>query len=317
MPITMEPHSGPSLIGMLKEAFEAAKIPGKVFKEGMTSDDMIKAGNDFALTVGTGGSLVPKPGNSLGIFGGRLAKTANHKMLESAERLERAGATPDSIWKATGWGRGKDGRWRFEINDAEAKLNSPITHRSKHVPAERAVDHPELFEAYPQLKTLGLGPLPETSRAYGSYDGVDINISPGIGPDEQRKTLLHELQHGVQYIEGFAKGGNPGMFTNDKQWDVEITKINRSLGLIARRLDAETTPIKEKQALSFAYNQLTRLRSSMVDRSNPYTKYKRLAGEAESRNVENRMNLTPIEQAMRSPWVTEDVPRKLQKVIGR
>jgi hypothetical protein len=77
MPLAMEPHGGPSLLAMLQDAWEAAKAPGKAYNEGMTQDQMIKAGGDFALNLTGGGMAVPKPLGVMGMSGGRgFAKPA-------------------------------------------------------------------------------------------------------------------------------------------------------------------------------------------------------------------------------------------------
>ena len=44
--------------------------------------------------------------------------------------------------------------------------------------------------------------------------------------------------------------------------------------------------------------------------------YRRLAGEAEARLTQSRMNLTPAERAARPPWLEFDVPREEQIVRG-
>ena len=55
-------------------------------------------------------------------FGGVEAKFADFKKLAEAYRLEQQDYSPRLIWARTGWYRGGDGRWRFEINDSGARL---------------------------------------------------------------------------------------------------------------------------------------------------------------------------------------------------
>jgi len=57
-------------------------------------------------------------------FGGVKAKTANLKLQRIAEDMEKAGASRDQIIKETGWFKGVDGKWRFEIDDSGARLRS-------------------------------------------------------------------------------------------------------------------------------------------------------------------------------------------------
>ena len=54
-------------------------------------------------------------------YAGERAKTANVQALRDAQEMETIGADMESIRKATGWHKGRDGKWRFEIDDSEAE----------------------------------------------------------------------------------------------------------------------------------------------------------------------------------------------------
>jgi hypothetical protein len=60
-------------------------------------------------------------GAAKAIFAGITAKTADRAALAQAEKLTAAGADPRAIWRDTGWMKGGDGKWRFEIDDSAAK----------------------------------------------------------------------------------------------------------------------------------------------------------------------------------------------------
>lgn len=51
-------------------------------------------------------------------YGGRSAREADSAAMEAAERLEMQGMDPENIRQETGWFRGMDGKWRFEIDDS-------------------------------------------------------------------------------------------------------------------------------------------------------------------------------------------------------
>lgn len=55
-------------------------------------------------------------------FGGVDAKYADIVKLKEALKLEDEEVNPRVIWSRTGWFHGQDGKWRFEISDADAKL---------------------------------------------------------------------------------------------------------------------------------------------------------------------------------------------------
>jgi hypothetical protein len=60
-------------------------------------------------------ALAANGGTELGIFGGRMAKTADLNALARAERMAAENAPRESVWNETGWFQGPDQKWRFEI----------------------------------------------------------------------------------------------------------------------------------------------------------------------------------------------------------
>lgn len=72
-------------------------------------------------------------------FAGQKASTANLEHLKNAQEMETLGADMKSIRKATGWFKGMDGKWRFEIDDSEMTY-----HRGGDAAFSR--DHPNYAE---------------------------------------------------------------------------------------------------------------------------------------------------------------------------
>lgn len=284
------PPEGPSIIGGAKAAWEAAKSPGRALRGEMTPDEMIRAGMDFAMTMGAGGSLVPKPGNSLGMFGGRLAKTADLRKLAQAERLEKAGTHTETIAKLTGWERGADGHWRFEIPDNNAKFRTDIP--AFEQTTRDTFEHPELYKAYPELAQ---GTVRQTSPGV-SHHGINYGKNRlGINPEgpHPSSTMLHELQHSIQDIEGFAKGTNTVHGSED----------------ILHRLRQSNHPDAPK-----VYKKAAEKLSKSDEFA--WKVYSNHAGEVEARNVQARMNMSPLERRLRPPSTTEDRPRRSQFITG-
>jgi hypothetical protein len=84
---------------------------------------------------------------------------------------------------------------------------------------EQIVDFPELFDEYPQLRSIQIKPTPSLALfVKGSYnpDTKEISLASVPNTAEGRKemmsTLLHEVQHAVQDIEGLYGGANTRMF---------------------------------------------------------------------------------------------------------
>ena len=78
---------------------------------------------------------------------GERANTAMISWLQKAESMEGEAASSEEIWKETGWVRGPDHKWRFEIPDNLDKINF-WKDRKPHI-LEEVYDNPALYEAYP------------------------------------------------------------------------------------------------------------------------------------------------------------------------
>lgn len=94
-------------------------------------------------------------------------------------------------------------------------------------------EHPELLRAYPELANIKVSK--ETSSNYrGMYNPEENTITTGGGiiggADQSRSTMLHELQHAIQQIEGMAKGGNPTVMPKiiRKQWSEELEPLQEA-----------------------------------------------------------------------------------------
>lgn len=168
---------------------------------------------NVAGSVAGGGSFVKRPANSIGVFGGIASKTADKAALETAQKMAAEGADAEAIRQSTGWFKGADQKWRYEIPDT----NYVVLDDAGSSVGEK-VTHPRMFEAYPELSGLIYNEY-DLGGARGQYwKGVDadtgeklkgISTDTSLSSDERRSTMIHELQHAIQDIEGFEPGSNP------------------------------------------------------------------------------------------------------------
>lgn len=168
-------------------------------------------------------------GNSYFQFAGQNAKTADTSKLNEALELLEAGEDNEAVRRQTGWFKSIDGKMRYEINDKDAKVNFENFEKKEHFLGYtytfgnlgKVLEHNKLFAAYPELKENRLFIMPEIKMngADGMLrpDGETIWISEALKKDEKNftSTLMHEIQHAIQVIEGFAKGGSPAQFEED------------------------------------------------------------------------------------------------------
>lgn len=144
-------------------------------------------------------------------FAGENARGANTDALQKAIGMVWIGKTPEEIYKETGWFKGEDNKWRFEIPDDVNKINYENVKKRGKSTLEKVYDNPALFEAYPFLKKIRVVAAEYDNDDYhGQTYGRTIEISKkDLEEDENEAlyTLVHEIQHLIQDREGFARGG--------------------------------------------------------------------------------------------------------------
>jgi len=145
----------------------------------------------------------------IGERGAARAGRMEDKMI--ADKMEQDGATPDEIWAATGWERGRDGKWRSEI--PYGNVNAGNLLQGGPWSLSDIFDAPRLYKAYPELKNIQVVVNDSLNPGQGSFDGKQIEVSSAdLGDVEKLNNIMvHEIQHAVQNIEGFDQGANTGV----------------------------------------------------------------------------------------------------------
>ena len=165
---------------------------------------------------------------SLNSFAGEKAITANVGKLDQAKAMLENGADEVEIWQKTGWFKDKDEAWKFEIGDSKAKLNPNFKSGGK---LGELLEHEELFKAYPELKDISVKKInDEGGEKLGYYDPNKKEIA--INNIGDKSTLMHEVQHAIQEIEGFAKGsGAKGENYRLSHGEAEARNVQNRLNL--------------------------------------------------------------------------------------
>jgi hypothetical protein len=339
--------------------------------------------------------------------------------LSVARDMEAEKKDAKAIKMATGWERGADGKWRYEIADMkEFDRNGNLLYRKHHPDyaryielqdkelknlfedgeeltdkereeyealskkyesdkfggekldnnhtLEAYVDAPELFKAYPELRNVRMTFMDTGGDEIASYhhissvfevDKDDVGeivvntgkVSANTRTKELKSVVLHEMQHAIQDMEGFARGGNTERMKSDfleakAEWAArayahELEETAKALGEDYDQLGVERALIKEYEDMDMSDelpDKDTRIKGfnyfarGYADRSlddaikrfrlnestrgdfNPYIEYSRLAGEVEARNVQKRMNMSAEERRASLAAETEDVAREDQ-----
>ncbi|WP_101774971.1 LPD23 domain-containing protein [Pasteurella oralis] len=264
-----------------------AKLFGKETADKFSHDDLIKLLSDIKRNAG--GEVRTK--NSVNMkhsFAGETAKTANHSLLKQAKQEIENGADPEVVRQQTGWFKGADGKWRFEIDDRSIKLKGEFDEKArafdvimtlKEVTGRQPVvgdifDAPDLFQAYPDLAKIEV--QYDMRMQYGAdayYSPIAqgkefIAVEPHLPVKHLKTTFIHELQHAIQERENFAKGASPSQFRE-----------------------------RDLQNLS------------------PLEAYERTAGEVEARNAQWRSVFNEEARRNISPFKTQDVATDDQIIL--
>ena len=313
-------------------------------------------------------------------FVGQQGAAALDKSEEATTRLDNLGVAREmerqekdakAIKLATGWERGGDGKWRYEIVDGEFDRNGELHPERRALSSEEQqeleeasvdlqhafqkgisinenemdmvelyvlggmersraerlsyledkkyelsrlpkhlddyLDNEELYQAYPELRNVR---IVEGNRnmvlkgSFGFYDQQDKSITLY---SVNQETLVHEVQHAIQYIEGFAEGGSPKFLSARRIKNIfnEVTEQIKQLRAEGKDAEADAL-IKKNRGLYNAY---------MNHRGEAFRNYKALGGEVEARNVQKRLHMTPEERRQSLAEETEDVAREDQIFI--
>ena len=236
--------------------------------------------------------------------------------LSVAREMEAEKKDAKAIKMATGWERGADGKWRYEVGDVRFYDGLQLINRSVKTEAtlndllEDNKDKEALFASYPSLKNMPVVLEDMGYKGAGEYNygKGTIRLNTYLLTDDDGyftkpavEILNHEIQHAIQKIEGFARGGSPAMVRSEiKKQMAEVTKQIRQLRAEGKEAEAKEL-IKKNRGLYEA---------SVGD--DDFGSYKSLAGEVESRNVESRMGMSAEERRASLAAETEDVSREDQ-----
>ena len=260
------------------------------------------------------------------------ADEVTHRMdnLNIAREMETTGKDAKAIRLATGWERGADGKWRYEIEDIEIKNLEPLID-GKYATLGDVVDG-TIFQAYPQLKDIPIDTNTSNGDS-GSYDS-SFHVSKGtieLGEDFIRSVLVHEIQHAIQSIEGWS-GGKPS--PNDKFFNEMRDRHKVIMDILSNDYnEAELRNLikqeqdKAKRLIYFEMYEFMRDGMSMDDIRKFYMdeydsldrrqrearkEYLNASGEVESRNAQKRMDMSNEQRRETLLADTEDVAREDQ-----
>lgn len=296
-----------------------------------------------------------------------------------AREMELAGKSAKDIKLATGWERGVDAKWRYEIDDITLNGEKLVENKFNYIsggfiePLKNLINDGDLLKAYPALANISVVVTPHID-VNGSFSPEDYtikinkdlfekyrenfsieadeddNILAIVEDDSFKSTLIHEIQHAIQDIEGFAKGGNIEQFKEEIEKRKPITKAQEKL---VEDVDFYNKNVENKEQFTLldfmkgqikfdnkeglydddfiksyllseediltAYNRnkakLEKFKNELKNEKSSYDKYYSLTGEVEARNVQHRMHMDSEQRRETLLAETMDIAEEDQIVL--
>lgn len=287
----------------------------------------------------------------VGVIGAKRLENASVVMkdLDLAKSLEASKKTPRQIKLLTGWERGTDLLWRYELPYGKLK-SLDIKKLPVIVAGDKSrtftklsdiLDAPELLKAYGEKTDEKIMPHSGLRTKFYKTNIADVtvvfddNVRPGEGyfdmfdnqivlssdPKDRLQVLIHEVQHYVQMREDFEDGSSPAS-SQSQVWNVDSELMNR-----VREAEKNLETIKMIKDLSYEKTmkeELSRVKKQLKDfRATVYSKglnawdwYERNAGETEARNAAKRSMMSPEKRLTTTLAKTEDIAKKDQIVLN-
>lgn len=275
-------------------------------------------------------------------FGGERARNADKTALATAKQLDADGKSSEEIRQKTGWHKGYDGKWRFEIDDSMAKLveNPPLKLQGNNddgyyrtAKLGDVLEHSKLFEAYPQLKNVTVI-IQETEPG---VEGISFNESKQIvlsqklfeRTTEEFKKLQESKQEEIKRIEQTAEYNEYNKYyqmdfssvETPEQWLKEEKAardkfFNSELGKRYYQLQWGKTNVQKTElgwsdkALSVlmheVQHQIQKIEEFASGSNGKNKDYYNTAGEVEARDVQQRLNLNAEQRQKKRPDIDRD-----------
>lgn len=244
-------------------------------------------------------------------FAGEKARTADREKLDMAKKMEEEGKTPERIYEETGWFRGLDQKWKFEIDDSAAEFfpegdailqNNPSYKKFREMMENGETDKPEfwslweifegeigredkslsfylkhekLFEQYPFLSyvKIRIEDMSGKNRE-GYYDPVknEIVLDGSLLNQYTKEKTKGILLHEIQHAIQKYEGFTQG--SNTKAWEDVRTEIKEILAGAVRNRDLWLADIGYNDFVKKSMMQVAKKEKTMQEHWEDVKKFK-------------------------------------------
>lgn len=244
-------------------------------------------------------------------FAGEKARTADREKLDMAKKMEEEEKTPERIYEETGWFRGLDQKWKFEIDDSAAEFfpegdanlqNNPSYKKFREMMENGETDKPEfwslweifegemgkedkslnfylkhekLFEQYPILQyvKIRIEDMRGKNRE-GYYDPAknEIVLDGSLLNQYTKEKTKGILLHEIQHAIQKYEGFTQG--SNTKVWEDVRTEIKEILAGAVRNRDLWLADIGYNDFVKKSMMQVAKKEKTMQEHWEDVKKFK-------------------------------------------
>lgn len=244
-------------------------------------------------------------------FAGEKARTADREKLDMAKKMEEEGKTPERIYEETGWFRGLDQKWKFEIDDSAAEFfpegdanlqKNPSYKKFREMMENGETDKPEfwslweifegemgkedkslnfylkhekLFEQYPILQyvKIRIEDMRGKNRE-GYYDPAknEIVLDGSLLNQYTKEKTKGILLHEIQHAIQKYEGFTQG--SNTKVWEDVRTEIKEILAGAVRNRDLWLADIGYNDFVKKSMMQVAKKEKTMQEHWEDVKKFK-------------------------------------------
>lgn len=185
----------------------------------------------------------------------RFQKLENN--LNKAQTMAQNGIDNEYIRQNTNWFQDKNGDWKFEFSDNDMSLKPNIQLKENTTYKLRDIlEHDLLFNIYPELANYEVKIENMSKQKSGSFNRTSkqIKLNSNLKTNVNfQGTLIHEIQHAIQQIEGFesgisSKGSKLAYYNNLGEIEANDTK-NRYFSELDGKLNRNLTAPESSKAV--------------------------------------------------------------------
>ena len=253
-------------------------------------------------------------------------------MYKLAKKMAKQGEKNSKIIKETGWFKDDTGKLKFSFSDKDMDLKNVKFKENKTYNLEDVVEHDALFLLYPQLRNykvmfedMNKNKNSKDGTLHGSYNRlskiIKLDINRARIKQDAEGTLIHEIQHAIQDIEGFTGGTSRKL--GKKQYEKNLGEIearDTTKRFIEEKYEQHDLSNVIPESAKLDRNMLEKMKDGLYNYLNKFSKgvsYEEIDGKDKTLIRQNRdmvvgrVNENNVENSNKSSFSMEEINSKV------